>query len=105
MERCNICGGRYKAMRHHKARMHRAGSLRRVTRSFSLDGAVARQIETTRGSRSASDRVNTLLKRALEAERYVQLEREAAEFFSGSKGDRDDERAFREAALKVWTRE
>ena len=52
MERCEICGGRYKAIRHHKARMHRVGGSRRVTCSFSLDGALAREIERTRGSRS-----------------------------------------------------
>jgi hypothetical protein len=76
-----------------------------VTRSFSLDSAIAREIERTRGSRSASERVNTLLQRALDAERYLRLEREAAEFFASPRDEQDEERAFRDAALKVWARD
>jgi hypothetical protein len=54
----------------------------RKTRSFSLDQDVLTEVERTKGQASASERVNHLLKYALEMERKASLYQEAAYFFS-----------------------
>ena len=79
-------------------------SLLRKTRSLSLDPEVLSEIERTTGRVSASERVNVLLKHALEAERKMKLRDEAAEFFAGA-SDNQERRAFHNAAIKTWTRE
>lgn len=76
----------------------------RQIRSFSLEPEVIQQVEETKGSESASERVNQLLRSALEAEKYARLEEEARRFYA-SVNDREEARAFRSAALKSWTRE
>jgi len=80
-------------------------SVARKTRSFSLDPDVVSEVERTKGQVSASERVNRLLKSALEMERKKNLYEEAAEFFRGAAGDREEPRAFRKASLKVLSRE
>lgn len=77
----------------------------RKTRSFSLDPEVLSEVERTRGSVSASERVNQLLKYALETERKASLYREAAQFFSSAPDDRAERRAFQKAGLKAWSRQ
>ncbi len=77
----------------------------RKTRSFSLDPDVLSEVERTRGQASASERVNHLLKYALELERKAKLCQEAAEFFGTAPDNREERRAFQKAALKTWTRE
>jgi hypothetical protein len=79
-------------------------SIRR-TRSFSLDPDVLSEVERTKGSASASERVNHLLRYALEIERKAGLYQEAAEFFATASDDREECRAFQEASLRTWTRE
>jgi len=80
------------------------GSAVRKTRSFSLDPNVLSEVERTKGTGSASERVNQLLKYALETERKASLYQEAAEFFSSTPGDRHERRAFQRASLKSWSR-
>jgi hypothetical protein len=80
------------------------GRSQRQTRSFSLDREVIEQLEKTKGSESASERANQLLRSALEAEKYARLEEEARQFY-GSANDREEARAFRSAAIKSWARE
>ncbi len=83
------------------------GSAVRKTRSFSLDPELLSAIERTKGSASASERVNQLLKYALETERKASLYQEAAQFFSSAPplDDRAERRAFQKAELKSWSRQ
>jgi hypothetical protein len=74
------------------------------TRSFSLDRDLLQLLEDTKGEESASERVNQLLRFALEAERYSRLENEAEQFY-GSVNDTEETRAFQSAAIKSWVRE
>ena len=80
-------------------------SIVRKTRSFSLDPEVLDQVERTKGQASASERVNHLLKYALDMERKANLYQEAAQFFSTAPDDRADRRAFQKANLRIWSRE
>ena len=77
----------------------------RKTRSFSLDPELLSQIDRTKGSGSASERVNHLLKWALEMESKARLREEAAEFFATEPEQRQEHHAFQKAALKSWSRE
>jgi hypothetical protein len=77
----------------------------RKTRSFSLDPDVLSEVERTKGRASASERVNHLLRYALEIERKDGLHQEAAEFFATASDDREERRAFQKASLRTWTRE
>jgi len=79
-------------------------SVIRKTRSFSLDPDVLRAVDRTKGHASASERVNSLLKYALEMERKASLDQEAAEFFAHAPDDREERRDFQRANLKTWTR-
>jgi hypothetical protein len=80
-------------------------STARKPRSFSLDPDVLEEVERTKGDTSASERVNQLLKRALELERKASLSNEAAQFFQAVPEDREERRAFQRAGIKTWTRE
>lgn len=77
----------------------------RKTRSFSLDPDVLSQVERTRRGTSASERVNHLLKLALEMERKADLCREAKQFFNSAPDDRQERRAFQKASLRTLARE
>ena len=76
----------------------------RKTRSFSLDPTVLSELERTKGSVSASERVNQLLKLGLEMERKANLCQEAAIFFRSASDDRDERRAFQKANVSSWAR-
>jgi hypothetical protein len=77
----------------------------RKTRSFSLDPELLSEIERTKGHDSASQRVNALLKYALEMERKATLRQEAAQFFASNQDARQERRAFQRASIKNWSRE
>jgi hypothetical protein len=77
----------------------------RKTRTFSLDQEVLSEIERTKGESSASERVNQLLKYALETERKASLYLEAAQFFGSAPDHRPQRRAFQKAGLKSWSRQ
>jgi len=77
----------------------------RKPRSFSLDPEVLAEVDRTRGDDSTSERVNQLLKFALQLERKASLEEEAAQFFSAASTDEAERRAFQKAAARTWTRE
>jgi len=63
-------------------------------------------VERTKGDRSASERVNELLKLALKLERRDELEHEAALFYSTtSPKATQEERAFAKASLRTFTRD
>ena len=77
-----------------------------MNKSFSLEKLVVEEIERTKGSVSTSERVNALLKRALELERLKSLEKEAATFFAAESAEEDESReAFHAATLKSLGRE
>jgi hypothetical protein len=77
----------------------------RKTRTFSLDPDVLCEVERTKGRASASERVNHLLKYALDMERKANLYEEAAQFFSTAPDDREERRAFQKANAGTWARE
>ena len=83
----------------------------KTIKTFSLEKEVLREIERTKGTVSASERVNSLIKTGLEAERRSALDREAATFFghdfsASSKPleQREHRRAFQTATLKSLSR-
>lgn len=77
----------------------------KITKSFSMEKQLLEQIERTRGTRSTSERVNQLLKTALETERRESLHIEAARFFkSDMPEERKERKAFQAASIKSITR-
>lgn len=77
----------------------------RLTKSFTVEPEVNEYVEATKGEGSASERVNRLLKLAIQKERYDALEAEAAEFFSASRAERSEVAAFQKAALRTFSRD
>lgn len=79
----------------------------RLTKSFSLDRAVLEEIEKTRGAESTSERVNQLLKVALEVEKTRSLYLETEAFFAGpaTKAEMESRQAFQSAAIATIRRE
>ena len=77
----------------------------KTTKTFSLDKSVLAEVKRTRGSRSESERVNSLLKSALDLEKRVALYQEASSFFSRLHDDRDERRAYESAGLSSWIRD
>jgi Arc/MetJ-type ribon-helix-helix transcriptional regulator len=74
----------------------------KVAKSFTYDEDILAAIEATRNGRSASECVNDLLRRALKAERYAQLEREAETFFANPETSEEaaERKAFHDAAIR-----
>ena len=78
----------------------------RYSRSFTIDAATLGYIQHTRAHRSHSERVNELLRRAIQQERYEALEKEAAEFYrTANKKGRAEAKAFAAAGIRSMTRE
>jgi hypothetical protein len=78
---------------------------KRVTKTFSLDRDVLSEIKRTKGILSESERVNSLLRAAMDLERRSALEREAASFFGPESPDREERRAFESANAAAWRRD
>ena len=76
----------------------------KINKSFSLDRELVEQLERTQGTLSASERVNALLKIALEVEQDRTLEDEAQRFFA-SAGKDPGRKAFHDATLRSLARE
>jgi hypothetical protein len=78
----------------------------RIVKSFTLEAPIVAYVKRTQGRRSASERVNELLRRGIQQEELAQLEKEAAEFYAAETADeRAETRAFQKAAKKVWRRD
>ena len=75
------------------------------TKTFSLDEEILAEVKRTKGTQSESQRVNSLLRFALDLERRVALDREIARFFDDARPARDEQRAFESAAIASWTRD
>jgi Arc/MetJ family transcription regulator len=79
----------------------------RQAKSFTISDDILADIASTKGTGSTSERVNELLKRALELERSERLEREAAEFFANDASNVDDVReraAYRKASKETLSK-
>ena len=76
----------------------------RIPKTLTIEESVLAEVEQTKGGRSTSERVNELLKRALDLERLESLQREAALFYSGGE-DRREERAFQKASRRSIVRD
>jgi len=78
----------------------------RMAKSLTIDKPILEEIEQTKGPYSTSERVNALLRQALEQERYQRLEQEAAQFFSESgRSERQEARAFQRASKRTLKRD
>jgi len=78
----------------------------RISKSFTLEPEISEFVESTKGERSASERVNELLRRAMVEEMYERLEKEAEEFFDrASANERVETRAFQNAASRSFERD
>jgi len=77
----------------------------RLAKSFMVDAEINDYVDTTKGDRSASERVNELLKRAILAEQYERLEAEAAAFFADAAGERGETNPFQDAARRTFGRD
>jgi hypothetical protein len=80
-------------------------SANKATKSFSLDKDVLEEVKRTKGDASESERVNSLLKFALDLEKRAALYEEAGRFFAGNPGDRRERDAYESANLASWTRD
>jgi hypothetical protein len=76
----------------------------KINKSFSLDPDILAAVKRTKGKGSESERVNTLLRRALELEKHAALSDEAAAFFADAPSDRKERRAFQSAGMASWSR-
>ena len=74
----------------------------RIPKTLTVDELVLAEVERTKGENSTSERVNELLKRALDLERQDKLQREAALFYSevSQVKDRQEEHAFQKASMR-----
>ena len=77
----------------------------RLAKSFTIEAEISEYVEETKGDRSASERVNELLRRAMIQEQYDRLEAEAAEFFRDARGERTEAKAFQKESLRTFGRD
>jgi hypothetical protein len=84
--------------------LYRIGDMR-ISKSFTIEPDISSYVDETKGERSASERVNELLRLAMLQEQYERLEAEAAEFFSDAPKDRAGTKAFQKASLRTFGRD
>jgi hypothetical protein len=78
----------------------------RIPKSFTLDPELSDYVTRTKGSRSASERVNDLLRRAMLQEKYERLETEAEAFFAEAAAkERTETHAFQKGAIRAFERD
>lgn len=78
----------------------------RTAKSFTIEEEVSEYVDSTKGERSASERVNELLRRAILQEQEERLAREAASFFSDARNaGRKEARAFQKTSRKSLARD
>ena len=77
----------------------------KATKTFSLDRDILVSVKRTKGTASESERVNQLLRTALNLEVKAARDREAAAFFADVPKDRKERRAFQKATLTALARE
>ncbi len=80
--------------------------MRMIAKSFTIEPELNDYIASTKGQRSASERVNEMLRRAIVLEEYDRLEAEAAAFFATvSRRERQEARAFQRASIRTLSRD
>ena len=77
----------------------------RIPKSFTIEPVISNYVDETKGERSASDRVNELLRLAMIQEQYERLGAEAAEFFAGANSERAEAKEFQKASLRTLGRD
>ena len=78
----------------------------KAAKSFTIEPEIDAYVVSTKGQRSASARVNELLRRAMIEEQYERLEAEAAAFFAEPRNsDRKGARAFQKASIRTLSRD
>ena len=78
----------------------------RLAKTFSVEESLLEQVERTRAGRSASERINELLKRGLEQERRHKLELEAKQFYAQHRSkDSKEKKAFQKASIRSLARD
>ena len=73
----------------------------KAIKTFSLDKEVLAEVKRTRGAGSESERVNALLRFALDIEKRASLYKEAAAFFGGAPDDRRERRGYEAATVNT----
>jgi hypothetical protein len=76
----------------------------RMAESFTIEAEVNEYADTTKGKRSASERVNELLKLAIAQEQTARLEAAVAEFFASANAVRTEAKAFQKESLRSFRR-
>lgn len=77
----------------------------KLAKSFTIEPDINEYVDETKGERSASERVNELLRRAMRQEQYEKLEAEAAAFFAESKAEHTETKAMQKEALRTFSRD
>jgi len=77
----------------------------RLAKSFTIEPDINNYVDETKGDRSASERVNELLRRAMLQEQEERLAAEAAEFFAAANAGRNETEAFQKASRRTWDRD
>lgn len=77
----------------------------RLAKSFTIEPDINTYVDETKGERSASERVNELLRRAMLLEQHERLAAEAAEFFADADLERTETRALQKASLRTFGRD
>lgn len=77
----------------------------RLAKSFTIEPDINSYVDETKGDRSASERLNELLRRAMLQEQHERLEVEAAGFFAHAKADRTETKAFQRKSLRSFSRD
>jgi len=78
----------------------------RISKSFTIDPQISEYVAETKGEQSASERVNDLLRRAIQEEKYERLGKEAEAFFQvTATKERKETRAFQKAAIRTFQRD
>ena len=78
----------------------------RLVKTFTIELDINEYVDETKGDRSASERVNELLRRAIIEEQYERLDAEAAAFFADdSKADLAGTKTMQKASLRTFSRD
>jgi hypothetical protein len=77
----------------------------KAIKTFSLDQDILREVKRTKGAHSESERVNRLLRFALDLEKRAELEQESASFFGSAPDEKESRRAYQSAAVRTWVRD
>ena len=78
---------------------------KKTNKTFSLDSSVLDEVKRTKGKMSESERVNTLLRSALDIEKRAALREEAARFYASAPDDRAERQGYLSATTESLSRD